>query len=186
MNKKLHYKMYKAGKRWLFGTIMTASMGISIVAMNNVVQADTNVSDIQTSGEVIKNDSSAINEKLATSQSNSSEVATTQSTDSNKVSDSSEVATSQAADNSKVSDSSEVATSQAADNNKVSDSSEVATSQAADNNKVSDSSEAATSQSTGNNDSIAATSQVDESADATEINQTQASSMVANQNNPKK
>ncbi|QEA57525.1 hypothetical protein FGL75_06455 [Weissella hellenica] len=168
MNKKLHYKMYKAGKRWLFGTIMTASMGISIVAMNNVVQADTNVSDIQTSGEVIKNDSSAINEKLATSQSNSSEVATTQSTDSNKVSDSSEVATSQAADNSKVSDSSEVATSQAADNN-----------------KVSDSSEAATSQSTGNNDSIAATSQVDESADATEINQTQASSMVANQNNPK-
>ncbi|WP_257607652.1 MucBP domain-containing protein, partial [Weissella sagaensis] len=236
MNKKLHYKMYKAGKRWLFGTIMTASMGISIVAMNNVVQADTNVSDIQTSGEVIKNDSSAINEKLATSQSNSSELATTQSTDSNKVSDSSEVATSQAADNNKVSDSSEVATSQAADNNKVSDSSEVATSQAADNskvsdssevatsqaadnnkvsdssevatsqvadnnkvsdsseaatsqaadnNKVSDSSEAATSQSTGNNDSIAATSQVDESADATEINQTQASSMVANQNNPK-
>ncbi|MFT8510746.1 MAG: KxYKxGKxW signal peptide domain-containing protein, partial [Liquorilactobacillus satsumensis] len=76
---RLHYKMYKAGKRWIFASIAAISIGVGVAGYTAPVHADTykNVENMSTSvGELGKTSSSADSAKAASAATSSSAAST--------------------------------------------------------------------------------------------------------------
>ncbi|USS93351.1 KxYKxGKxW signal peptide domain-containing protein [Fructilactobacillus ixorae] len=51
MENKIHYKMYKAGKIWLFASISTVALGIGLFGTPNASKVHADVSPVTTNQE---------------------------------------------------------------------------------------------------------------------------------------
>ncbi|KRM96760.1 hypothetical protein FC19_GL000276 [Liquorilactobacillus aquaticus DSM 21051] len=72
---KLHYKMYKAGKNWIYAALTTIALGIAFVSDNSIVKADTVTTTVAaaqnepTTGKKLGSSTAASTEEAAASNS---------------------------------------------------------------------------------------------------------------------